>query len=274
MPGRVSPKGKWKSSIPISDVGNRRPNHSRSQELASSKLAVASTVVATIAALVSAWVAYKQFELQAVQTTMQAEQAALAKQQVRIQALQALPILTVKRKTVNAKLGRSTLEVCGAESTMRLVSGFKALWLSEFGRYPLPSTDPSKIQRVRVALLNEDGVTWQSTSVASGDHCASASEPNWLPILNFVSTNRGAPAGFAYWHRSEAMVVVFQKDGTGTEYPRHYIFVHERPDEAQLVSDAEAAQWISDYKSAYRGPFRATISGPAASLNYIHGFFK
>ena len=273
MPNRVSRKGKWKFSLPFSCVGKRRMGPSRSQESVSSKLAVASSVVATIAALISVWVAYKQFQLQAVQTTMQTEQAALAKEQVRIQALQALPVLTIKRKTVNASEGTSKLEVCGTTSELRMVSGFKALWLSEFGRYPLPGADTSKIQRISVAVLNGDGVKWQSTLSPSGDHCASANEPNWLPILKFVNTNLGAPAGFAYWHRSEAMVVVFQRDGTGTEYSRHYILVHERPDEAQLVPDAEAVQWISNYESAYRRHLQATISGPATNLSYVHGFF-
>lgn len=80
-----------------------------------------------IVTIISVWVAYKQFQLQAVQTTMQAEQVALSKEHVRIQALQALPVLTVKRKTVNTNEGTSKLEVCGAESELRMVSGFKAL---------------------------------------------------------------------------------------------------------------------------------------------------
>lgn len=247
------------------------------QESVPSKLAVVSTVVATIAALISVWVAYKQFQLQAVQTTMQAEQAALAKEQTRIQTLQALPVLTVKRKTVNAIKGISMLEVCGSESELRMVSGFKALWLSEFGRYPLPSTDPSKIKKIRVALPykdeDEDGVTWRSSLASVGNQCVSASEPNWLPILKFVNSNLDAPAGFAYWHKSEAMVVVHQRDGAGTEYLRHYIFFYENPYEAQLVSDAEAVQWKSNYESANSMKHQATISGPTTNLSYIHGFF-
>lgn len=265
-------------TAPISHIGNGRSEPTPSvQEAPSSKLAVLSTVVATIAALVSAWVAYKQFQLQAVQTSMQAEQATLAKEQMKTQALQALPVLTVKRKTIDASKGTSKLEVCGAESELRMVSGFNALWLSEFGRYPRPLTDPGKIQRVRVALLYQDdetdGVTWRSTPSALGTHCASASEPNWLPILKFVNANRDAPATFAYWHRSEAMVVVHQRDGSGTEYLRHYVFSHERPDEAQLVSDAEAVYWKSDYESAYSKKIQATISGPNANLSHIHRFF-
>jgi hypothetical protein len=237
-----------------------------------SKLAVVSTVVATIAALISAWVAYKQYQLQAVQTT-------LASAQVRIQSLQTLPVLTVMRKTVNANKGMSKLEVCGSETELRMVSGFKALWLSEFGRYPLPSTDPSKIQQILVALLykeedqGEYGVTWRYNLDSAGNHCVSASEPNWLPILKFVNSNLDAHAGFAYWHKSEAMVIVHQRDGTGTEYLRHYIFSYESPYEAQLVSEVEAAQWISNYESANNKKFQATISNADTNLSYIHGFF-
>lgn len=272
------PKRNRNHTAPISYIRNGRSEPPPSvREAPLSKLAVLSTVVATIAALVSAWVAYKQFQLQAVQTSMQAEQATLAKEQVKTQALQALPVLTVKRKTVDANKGTSELEVCGTESELRMVSGFKALWLSEFGKYPLPATDPSKFQRVRVALLYKDdetdGVTWRSTPSALGTHCASTSEPNWLPILKFVNANRDAPATFAYWHRSEAMVVVHQRDGSGTEYLRHYVFSHERPDEAQLVSDAEAVYWKSDYESAYNKKIQATISGPNANLSHIHRFF-
>ena len=196
-----------------------------------------------------------------------------------------MPVLAVMRKNVNYDMGMSKLEVCGTESELRMVSGFKALWLSEFGRYPLPATDPSKIQEIQVAMLykNEDeelvgdgdgGVTWRTTlDPLPGHRCAAANEPNWLPIQKFVNANLDAPNGSAYWHKSEAMIVVHQRDGVGTEYLRHYIFFYESPEEAQLVSDAEAVQWLSRYESAINMKLQATISGPATNLSHIPGFF-
>ena len=255
-------------------------NTSKNQQSAASRIAIGSAFVATIAALISAWLAFKQFQLQTVQTNMQVEQSELSKEQAKFQTLQTLPVLSVKRKPLDAQLGATKLEVCGATAEFRMISGFKARWLSEFGRYTVPADDPSKIQQIRVPILYEneseieEGVIWRSTPGEKGNDCVSAVEPNWLPILKFVKANSNAPNGYSYWHKTEAMVVIHQRDMTGSEHLRHYVFTHESPNEAQLISNTEAKQWISDYESAIKLKHSITISSANTDIRGILDFFR
>ena len=255
-------------------------NTSKNQQSAASRIAIGSAFVATIAALISAWLAFKQFQLQTVQTNMQVEQTELSKEQAKFQTLQTLPVLSVKRKPLDAQLGATKLEVCGATAEFRMISGFKARWLSEFGRYTVPANDPTKIQQIRVPILYkneseyEEEVIWRPAPGEKGNDCVSAVEPNWLPILKFVKANSNAPNGYSYWHKTEAMVVVHQRDMTGSEHLRHYVFTHESPNEAQLISNTEAKQWISDYESAIKLKHSITISSANTDIRSILGFFR
>lgn len=79
-------------------------NTAKNQQSAASRIAIGSAFVATVAALISAWLAFKQFQLQTVQTNMQVEQTELSKEQVKFQTLQTFPVLSVRRKPLDAQL--------------------------------------------------------------------------------------------------------------------------------------------------------------------------
>jgi hypothetical protein len=231
------------------------------------RLDIASFILSLLSIVFSVSIGYMQYRLQAKQTELQ-------EQQSRIQTLQSLPILTIKRKTINAENGDTEIEICLTDTEASMISGFKAQWLSEFGKYPLTSYDLKKTKQLQFAVIDAEEAVWDTKFNNSGKRCATRREPNWKPILNFIRNTRATPDGYSYWHRYDALITVHQRDNTGIEFKRYYQFVHERPFDAQLISEVEAAQWLNEYESSIDNKRQLTILNSDTNLDMLRVFLK
>lgn len=63
-----------------------------------SPLLIYSSILATLATVLSAWVAYKQYELQGIQTKLVAEQIEISRLQTKSQIAQNLPLFQIERR--------------------------------------------------------------------------------------------------------------------------------------------------------------------------------
>lgn len=239
--------------------------------------AVWSGALAILSALLSAWVGYRQADLQAEQTRLATEQNELNRQQAYAQALQNLPELLVRRGSSGLS---SFLVICGS---IRSISSSNTYWLSEFGRYTVSGNAQSEIPRIRVALVPKDGVFWRIEDRDSEERdrtyrsdpdseCRLAQEPDWGPILNFIQSHGRVGSKFGYFHRYESLIVVEQRDRAGVTYARYYLFTHDRAGDAELLSEREGRDWLKTYETARRVN-RQVVLGPNADLTVIEGFF-
>ena len=230
------------------------------------KASVVVSVVAALASVASAWFAYHQVQLQN-------DQAYIARDQLRLQALQAVPLLIVQRGRTDSKTGRPTIAVCGPRDAFLSVSGMRVRWLPEFGRYARPATSQNT-SSIDVAVVLSDEVKWVSSVRKGGEHCATVIEPSWLPFQTFIHSNLNAPRGYSYWYRSLAFVTVFQRDHAGAEHVRHYVFTHESSAVGDLVSEGEAAHFDRRYEEALAQGRRLTVDSPTSDLSGVHQMFR
>lgn len=246
---------------------NAHPQTSRSQRSDSgTKAAMLVSVVAAIASIASAWLSYHQ-------TQLQADQTRVAVDQLRLQALQAVPFLVVQRGQTDAKTGRPSIDVCGSQEAFSNLSGMRVRWMPEVGRYGRPAT-LLNTSSVDVAVVLPDEPVWGSSIRLGGEQCATVVEPSWSSFQMFVQSNMSAPHGYSYWYRSFAFVTLFLRDHAGQEHLRHYAFTHEGASVGVLVSEGEAAQLNQRYETAIALGRRLTIETPHSDLSGIHSMFR
>lgn len=246
---------------------NANPLRSRNQRSdTTTKAAVVVSVVAAIASIASAWFAYHQAQLQADQTRV-------AVDQLRLQALQAVPLLVVQRGQTDAKTGRPSIEVCGSREAFLNLSGIRVRWMPEFGRYARPAT-PVSTSSIDVAVVLPEEPVWVSSLRQGGEQCATVVEPSLFPFQTFIQSNMSAAHGYSYWYRSFAFVTLFSRDPAGQEHLRHYAFTHEGASVGDLVSEGEAAQFNHRYETAISLGRRLTIETPHSDLSSIHTMFR
>ena len=230
-------------------------------------VSIVSAVIATIAAVFSAWITKDQLNVQM-------EQSRVQEAQLKQQSLQALPKLSISRSVINKFDGTSTLKICTLSAASERLADIFAYWLPEIGRYPRPTTRDHEIKTIRVAVVPDESDRHELALLPSGERCMYIKEPSWIPIARFISANITAPTGFAYWTRSTAILTILLRDDSGAIVPRNYIFTHERSDTAQLLSDEEAYQWRKDYADAVKEGRKLRLTTKQDNADSIASFFN
>jgi len=91
--------------------------------------------------------------------------------------------------------------------------------------------------------------------------------------MKFIHENLSAPKGFAYYYWDETMVIVYQRDSTGTEYKKYYLFTREQPAIGGLVSEQESDKWLSQYRLAEEKMHVLEIEGLATDISAVGTYF-
>ena len=222
-------------------------------------------VIATLAAILSVWVAYRQLQLQAEQTAMQVEQARLAKSLARQAAIQNLSNLYVRRRVLDFGKGFTRIEVCTKDEPYpSSISAYSVLWRIDAGRL----SDASNRRPFAIVGTEEGPPEWVTEPVRDGMRCESALEPNHWPLVR-KSTSGMNPEysnmlkGGVFVTQPEVLVTVFELDKSGEEWPRYFLLRAPVLSSAMArqVSEQAATQWSDEYSEAKKAARVLTISG-------------
>ena len=221
-------------------------------------------VIATLAAILSVWVAYGQLQLQAEQTAMQVEQARLAKSLARQAAIQNLSTLYVRRRILDFGKGFTRIEVCTKDEPYpSSISGYSVLWRIDVARL----SDASNPRPVAI-VGTEEVPEWVTEPVRDGMRCSSALEPNHWPLVRKTTSGMNPEylrmlKGGVFVAQPEVLVTVFELDKSGEEWPRYFLLQTAAlaSSMARQVSEQAATRWRGEYYKAMKAARVLTISG-------------
>jgi hypothetical protein len=238
-----------------------------------SPLLIYSSVLATLAALLSLWVAYKQYGLQDVQTRFSAEQTEISRLQAKTQVAQNLPLFHIERH-FESKSGRMTLLACSSQDGLLTSSGFKVRWIARLGRYTMPATSSDAIKTIDVKIDRQDEVVWHTAELTKANSCAWTEDVSWIPLSRLLNKVNVPHARVGYFIWLETLVTVYLRDATGEIHPRHYLLSKGNPALGELLSESEATKWVNEHLTAERLGRFALIANDESDISTVVSFFK
>lgn len=237
-----------------------------------SLLLIYSSVLATLATVLSAWVAYKQYELQGVQTKLTTEQIEISRLQTKSQIAQNLPSFQIERR-FDSKGKPNNLFACGSKEGILASSGFKVRWLARLGRYTMPATSLAAVKVIDVGIKRGDEVVWHSQLASNTSVCAWTEDISWLPIQRLINKINVPSSKVGYFISIETLITIYPRDASGEVHQKHYLMSSENPEQGELLSESEAAKWINKYLAAIKLGRSTSITNDKTDISAIANFF-